>query len=358
MGHDQHMPARRCTLVLPGLLDLPSVEHESAFAQAGHLPELEWFFSRAQKQAFSGADFDTVLFALFDVVLPADSDLPVAAVGYAGDTGQPATGWCLRADPVQLIPDRDQLVLMGPESLSLSQTEADLLVSDLNKQFAQDGWRIETASPTRWYLHQSDAPRLRTYRLTQVRGRAIGQYLPVGEDGKQWHRLMNEVQMVLHTSVVNRERQATGQPPVSSLWFWGGGETPEIPSANTDSPWHQVWSNEPVGQGLAVLSNTTGKALPENAAAWLDAATLPGEHLLVLDDLSRCWQSGEVAGWVQQVQAVNREWMSPLLNALRRNEIDELMLYACNGNRFILSRAGLRRWWRRKKSLAVTAARV
>ena len=356
MGHDQKTPGRRCTLVLPGLLDLPPAERAAVFAQMERLPELEWFFSRAQKQRFSGANLEAVLFALFEAVLPTDADLPVASVGYVGDTGQAAKGWCLRADPVQLIPDRDQLVLMRPESLSLSQVEADLLVSDLNTQFAQDGWHLETATPTRWYLHQSDIPRLRTYRLEQVCGRAIGEYLPGGVDGKQWHRLMNEVQMVLHTSTVNQERQAIGQAAVSSLWFWGGGETPTIPPGNTGNQWSQVWSNEPVSLGLAVLSGTRRTDLPENAATWLNTTTSPGEHLLVLDDLLRDWQGGEIGSWTQQVQAVNREWILPLLNALRRSEIDELTLYTCNGSKFILSRAGLKRWWRRKKSLTIIAA--
>jgi len=358
MAHDQNTSGRRCTLVLPGLLDLPPAGRESVFAQAGRLPELECFFSRAQKQRFSGAGFEAVLFALFDVATPADVDLPVAAIGYVGDTGRSAAGWCLRADPVQLIPDRDQLVLVGPESLSLSQAEADLLVAELNTQFTQDGWHIEAATPTRWYLHQSDAPRLRTYDLAQVRGRAIGEYLPGGVDGKQWHRLMNEVQMVLHVSAVNQGRQTAGQPPVSSLWFWGGGETPVIPAENKGGQWSQVWSNEPVSQGLVALSNTAHERLPENAASWLNATLSSGEHLLVLDDLLRCWQNGEMEGWAQRVRVFNREWMLPLLSALRRNEIDELTLCACNGNQFTLSRTGLRRWWCRKKSLSVIAAQV
>jgi len=357
MIRDQNTQGRRCTLVLPGLLNLPSAECESAFAETGRLPELEWFFSRAEMQDFPGAGIETVLFTLFDIAVSADSDLPVAAAGYTGDTGQPATGWCLRADPVQLIPDRDQLVLMGPETLSLSRSEADRLVSDLNTQFAQDSWHIEAVTPARWYLHQSDAPKLRTYSLAQVRGRAIGEYLPVGADGKQWHRLMNEMQMVLHVSAVNQERQAAGHPPVSSLWFWGGGKIPARPSANKNSRQRQVWSNEPVSLGLAVLSGISRKDLPENATTWLSTAISPGEHLIVIDDLLRCWQNGEPEDWARQVRVLNREWILPLLKALRQNDIDELVLYACNGKKFTLSRAGPRRWWRRKKSLAAIAAR-
>lgn len=343
---------RRCSLVLPGLLDLPATEIELAYAQVGRLPELEWFFSRAQAEDFSGMDFETVIFSLFDADVFAGKDLPVATVSYAGETGETNNDWCVRADPVQLIPDRDQLVLMGPESLSLTQAEADGLVAELNEQFAEDGWRIEACTPTRWYLHQHDEPGLRTYGLAQVRGHAIGDYLPKGADGKQWHRLMNEVQMVLHTCAVNQQRVAAGQAPVSSLWFWGSGKTPEIKHGR----WAFLCSDEPVSCGLAMLSNTTKNDLPENATAWLNTV-VDGENLLVMHALADNLQYGEMDNWVKQVRVIEHEWIAPLIMALRSNQICELTIYGCNGRQFTLSRSGLKRWWRRKKPMEAVAAR-
>lgn len=347
----QAFPERRCTLVLPGLLDLPPTERDVAFAQVGRLPELEWFFSRAQRQAVSGVGLEATLFALFEADQPADVDLPVAAVSYVGDTEKRDPAWCLRADPVQLIPDRDQLVLMGPEHLSLSQAEADQLVAELNAQFVLDGWTIEAVAPARWYLHQANAPELRTYPLSQVRGHSIADFLPRGKHGKQWQRLMNEIQMVLHSSAVNQQRQIAGQPPVSSLWFWGSGETPSI----KHSHWSKLWSHEPVGLGLAVLTNTPRRDLPESATAWLAKSISPGAHLIVLDELSHRWQQGDVGAWVQQVHQVQREWIAPLLDALRHKQISEFTLCMCDGNRYTLSRRGLKRWWRRKQPLTVIA---
>jgi len=342
---------RRCTLVLPGLLDLPASDRESAFLQVGRLAELECFFSRASSQLFPGTTLDAVMFALFDVAISTDKDLPVAAVSCVADGGQ-VDDWCVRADPVQLIPDRDQLVLRGPESLSLSQTEADQLTVELNQQFAEDGWRVEACTPTHWYLHQSTVPELRTYSLAQVRGHAIGNYLPKGTDGKQWHRLMNEVQMVLHTSEVNQKRLAAGQVPVSSLWFWGGGKVPAIKSCHEK----MLYSDEPVSRGLAILSNTAINDAPENAKMWLNASIAPGEHVLVMDGLLRCWQNGETENWLEQVKIFNRDWITPLLDALRQQQIDELIIYGCNGHKFTLTRSELKRWWRRKKSLAAVLA--
>lgn len=351
-AEDERYPAeRRCTLVLPGLLDLPPVEGGLALAQAGRLPDLEWFFSRAQRQEIPGVGIEATLFALFEIVASTDADLPVAAVTYVDDIGKRETAWRLRADPVQLIPDRDQLVLMGPESLSLSQAEANQLVTELNAQFALDGWSIEAGSPERWYLSPLNTPGLRTYPLAKVRGQSIADYLPAGSDGKQWQRLMNEIQMVLHSSAVNQQRQTAGQPPVSSLWFWGGGETPSI----KHSRWSKLWSDEPVGLGLAALSSTPRRDVPKRATTWLTESISPGEHLIVLDDLSRYWQRGDTAGWVQRVRDMQSEWVLPLVNALRHNHISELTLCTCDGSKYTLSRAGLRRWWRRKKPLAAIA---
>lgn len=343
--------SRSCTLVLPGLLDLPATESQSAFAQLGRLPALELFFSRAKRHRFSGAGMEAVLFDLFDVRRAADRDKPVAAATYAADTGQRNTDWCLRADPVHLVPDRDQLVLMMPEVLSLSQAEADRLIADLNAVYAEDGWRFEACTPERWYLHLPADPQLRSYDLSQVRGRAISNFLPSGPNGKQWHRIMNEVQMVLHASIVNIERQAAGRLPVSSLWFWGGGKTPEV----GHSRWSKLWSHEPVSLGLAALSSTPRRDMAESASAWLQTARSPGEHLLVLDGLQQDWQSNGVVAWEQQLGVIEKDWAGPLLAALRQGDITELSVCTCEGHRYTLTRAGLKRWWRRRRPLAAYA---
>lgn len=338
---------RSCTVVIPGLLDLPADESKAAFAHLGRLPALEQFFSRAKRRTFAGAGLEAVMFDLFDVKRSSAADKPVAATTYAADTGQTGTGWCLRADPVHLVPDRDQLVLMMPEILSLSQAEADRLVADINVLFAEDGWRLEAGTPTRWYLHLPTDPQIRTYDLSQVRSRSIKEFLPTGPNGKQWHRVMNEVQMVLHTSVVNVERQAAGKLPVSSLWFWGGGKTPEV----GHSHWSKIWSNEPISLGLGTLSSTPRKAMPESADEWLQTARSPGEHLLVLDDLQQSWQCEGVEAWERCLREIESNWLAPFVKAIRQGELSELSLCTCQGDRFTLTRAGIKRWWRRKKML-------
>lgn len=307
---------RHLTLVLPGLLDEAGVS----------LPALEKVLARSDRRK-ARAGFEAVLFELFGVEIEPSRDLPVAAVGYVSDVGRVPGGYCLRADPVHLVPDRDHLVLVDGAMLRLSQAEAEHLVAELNVHFAADGWRWKAPAPTRWYLTLPEAPALRTYPLSTVTGKAIRDFLPLGPQGKRWHAIMNEVQMLLHAAEVNRQRETLGQISVSSVWFWGGGTVPAV----GHSRWSQVWSVDPVSRGLAELSHTPHSAVPADAQAWLREAAAPGEHLLVLETPA----------------ALHEDWLAPLLAALRGRTLNSLTLHACNGQVFHLTRAGLRRWWRR-----------
>ena len=332
------------SLLIPDLLP-PQLAEQAALAV--DFKPLAQALSRAERKRQGRAGLEATLFELFAVPLVAHRDLPVAAVGYLADAERIPKGYCLRADPVHLIPDRDQLVLLDSHALALEAHETEQLLAELNTVFAEDGWRFDAPRPERWYLHLPGSPKLRTHPLAAVRGRAVRGYLPVGPDGKHWHRVMNEVQMLLHASPVNQAREAAGRPTVSSLWFWGGGELPAVPTGH----WRQLWSNEPVSRGLASLADVMHEPLPADAEQWLAGVTLPGDHLLVLDDLSAALQQGGLEAWQQVLIELQRDWLLPLLTALRDRRFASLLIHDCDGQQFSLTRGDLKRWWRRSLPL-------
>jgi hypothetical protein len=252
----------------------------------------------------------------------------------------------MRADPVQLTPDRDELVLSGPEVLSLSMSEAEHLVTELNILFEEDGWRLEAKTATRWYLHLPEDPQITTSDLSQVRDKSIGGFLPAGPERKQWHRILNEVQMVLHASNVNSERQNSGQLPVNSLWFWGGGKLPEFGR----SDWSQVWSSEVLSLGLAKVTRTPCLSVPKNSKAWLEQVNAPGEHLIIYEDIALQTEN-DLNVWCRELQKFENEWLIPLLEALRTGDIDQLTVNPCDGRTFGLTKSRLKHWWRRRKPI-------
>lgn len=333
-----------CTLLVPGLLSIPQSFDEYTHELQQQLTDLELFLARAKCKKTTNDNFEATIFDYFGVQTASEQSIPVAAVSYLGDTGKIAGQWVVRADPVHLMPSRDELILTGPENLSLTRAEAEHIAAVLNDFYKEDGWYIEVATPERWYLHLPVNPDVRTHKLSEVLDKAIGEFMPHGSDERLWRRVMNEVQMVLHHNDVNVQRQSENQLPVNSLWFWGEGDLP----AFGHSRWSQLWSIEPVSLGLAQLTRTPRDKLPTNSHEWLSKINTPGEHLLIYNHLqSEMYMNPET--WNNSLNNFQENWLKPLLQALRDGEIDQLTLDPCNGKKYRLSSGGLKRWWARKK---------
>jgi len=321
------------TLVVPcrrgdGSGDAPHAE--VAGAQA-----LELLLTRAQPAPVE-ADVDQLLCRLFEVTLRSDVDVPIAPVTYALDHGEAPTGYCLRVDPAHVVADRDVLRMLDPSVLSIAPAEARDLVATLNAHFAQDGLQFIAPQPERWYLNLATDPQLRTHSPAHAIGASMHDFLPFGERGKHWQGVLNEIQMLLHEHPINNAREARGELPVNSVWFWGGGPLPVL----VQNKWAQVWSDDAVALGLAKLSHVPRTGAPESAGAWLHAAITPGDHLLVLPAVTRAALAG-----------MDAAWFAPLCAALKSRRLLRVTLHFANGVAYRVDTAALKRWWIRPRPL-------
>lgn len=307
-----------------------------ASAAKSGTPELRTLLARAQT-SLCAANRERLLFDLFAAEYDKTLPPPVAAVTHAHDTGSAGAGWWLRADPVALRPDGDRLLMLGQHALSIRADEAAALGAELREMFAARGFEFSTPHPQRWYLRLAQDPGVTLTALDDVVGHDIMQHLPQAQDTRaaaRWRSLLNEVQMQLHGSPVNHARVARGELPINSVWFWGGGASPRVPSQS----FVQVWSHEPLSLGLARLGATTSAAVPASGAEWLQRATLAGSHLLVLGppaatDAERC------------AADFNATWCAPLLSALKSGTLEALDLYTDDGKLFHNTRRTLRPWF-------------
>lgn len=289
---------------------------------------------------------ESVIFALFDVDT-ADGDLPVAAVTRALDVGVIDKSWWLRADPVHLRPERDRLVLLDGAALGLTQPEANSLVAEIAEPYIADGWVFKAARPDRWYLKPPRAAKITTTPLPIVVGKDIHPYLPAGKEGKAWHTVLNEIQILLHTAAVNADREQRGLMPINSVWFWGGGRLPVI----KPTLWAQVWSHEPASLALARLTETPSADVPENFSQLRTVGSAPGAHLLVLDQARTAVQYGDTARWLEFMQRLERHWLVPIWRAVKQGALRDATLYSDTGQAFHLTARYARRWWRRRTRL-------
>ncbi len=337
----------RCTLLISDLL-LPSAFGGEPY-QKLHLPGLEILLARGTLTLQPALERDAWLCRAFGVAK--QHDWPVAPLTLAADGVDPQHYYWLRADPVELRMEHNRLVMTHAVS-DLDATESRELIAALNRHFARDGIAVLAPFPGRWYLRANRAPGIETTPITRAANRDVEAHLPHGHAALDWHRVINEAQMVLHEHAVNVAREARGAAIVNSVWLWGGGTAPAIGRPL----YHAAWGEDTLTRSLAAAAGIARHALAGNGAAWLAAATAADHtHLLVLDQLSDALRTGGIAAWREQLAMLESSWMVPLLSALRAGTISAIGLTACNSaNLLEATLAPLQLWrlWRRLRPLA------
>ena len=335
---------RTLSLFIPGLFDpLPVLP-----APVPQSPALLTLLARAQRHSAAASTGDELLLNLFGLVSSPAADMPMAALSRLGEGDvMDAEGFWLRADPVHLRADQARLLLFGPRELAVRMDEAEALAVAFNTMYSTDGWRLETPHPQRWYLRLPDDPQIRTQALRTVIGRNIDTFLPQGVNGKRWHGVLNEVQMLFHDSPVNAAREQRGQLAINSVWLWGGGYLPQI----KPPPWTQLCSADPCARGLAMAAGVTMATAADITADWKKDGVAT-EQLVVNADLQDAVVYGDDEAWCTALLDLEQNWFAPALSALKSGGLDAVRLYGGNNSVYEVTRAGLRRFWRRRRDIA------
>lgn len=298
------------------------------------LPALERLLARGKCETRQAVSLEEALCQLFAV-----PGAPVAAISAAFDgLGE---GCWLRADPVHLRLQREQVVLLP---VSASADEALQLCASLNEHFAGQGMAFFAPHPARWYLRLDALPDIQTVPLSQASGRNIHGNLPTGAGSRRWHQLFNEIQMLLFLHPINEAREARGEMPVNSVWLWGQGSAAPV-QGGCDA----ASSDEELVEMLAVAA---GVSFTGWSPTWHRAE---GRQLLVWRGLRSALQCGDLGAWRDALQDFETGYAQPVWQALRAGQIDRLTLDVLGGDglrRYCLTRRDAWSFWRRAQPLA------
>lgn len=322
------------TLFAPALLRSRTAAAEPAAAT--RLPALELLLARGAHRTQDCDDDPAWLCRRFGVAPQAD--WPVAALALAGDGGEAADAYWLRADPVHLEVQNRHLILQPTEGLAIDDQESESLAQALRETFGAEGLEFVSPAPRSWYLRLPQRPDLRTVPLAAAAGRDIDRLLPQGGDRMRWHRLFNEIQMLLHRHPVNAAREERGQPMVNSLWFWGGGTLPPV-----SRPFESVVARSALVRGLARISGANTLADDD----YRDPAS--GQRFV---ELAAAGADGSGDAELRQLE---QRWIAPAVAALRAGRLDAITLATVLDGRahdWTLTRRALRKFWLRPVPLA------
>lgn len=323
------------TLFLPGLL-LPEAILEATVCDLD-APALSKILGSGKRNVLPG-DWLPGAFGL--------ERLPAAALRKVG-AGGTAPGEWLCLDPVRWQVSPEGVTLANPARLGLDAEESGDLLAAVQPLFAEWG-TLSASAPGRWELRLNRPLSLETQELPAAIEQPIDPRLPGGPDGPTWRLLLAEAQTVLHARPVNRRREETGRPTVNSLWPWGQGPLPEKIQARFAA----IWSDDPVIDGLCRQAGMPCVAPPER----LEPAT--GPVLAFVETLAAPARGLDALAWREALLAVERDWLAPALQALKRGQCTGLRLIGTRLGRapesvaWALKRGDLLRFWRKPRPLA------
>jgi len=333
------------TLFIPDLFGFQStLNHLSAEEKSSlppfEIPVLEKWLSRGSYKKEENQE-DSVFRALgLDELI--NEDKPYAALSLLAENISEIElnkkSYWLRADPVNLQPDRDTALLAGHEELNLTQDEADKLVAEINAHFIDEPWQLYTFTPHRWYLRLDKPADLKTTPLQKVLGEDINQFSPTGNDADYWFKVINELQMLIHGSNVNFERESRNKWTANSIWLWGGGFFPEL---NLNSSYNKILTNNLTYSGVGYhcsldvipLDNTFPEHIKEK------------NNFVVLDALSEQVQNRDLYTFVQKLNALENDFFLHANTVLLNGTINKITLITDAGI-FSVTKKHLKRWWK------------
>jgi hypothetical protein len=333
------------TLFIPGLLT-PS--RDMAEQDIPRVPSLEKLLACASREQLIPFGFSDALCMLFKLERQADKDFPIAAITRLVDDEHSSAGIWMRADPVHLVADRKGLILMDESTFTLDQHDALVLAADIKDILAERGMILEAPTTNRWYVTMDEAPTVKTVPVHEVAGRDIHYYMPSGKDQQAWAQLLNEIQMILHNSPVNTDRERRGEKVVNSLWFWGCGELPIL----VKCPWSKVFTDEEIAKGFSMLANIPCAELPETIDDALELSEEEDDVLIVTSFGMRHSQYHDLKGWQDFITYLEEFWFADILDCIKSKEIKELTLLT-EYQQFTISKPSLYQFWKRPKPVSV-----
>ena len=134
---------------------------------------------------------------------------------------------------------RDRLSMCHPSMLEVSQSECDALFESVSMLWDDTGLSALPINARHWRVWLPTAVSLDSITPSAVSNYNITDWWPQDPSLRNWRKLVNEIQMVWHEHPINEQRVELGQPPINSVWLFGGA-TPHThvtkPNTNLQSP--------------------------------------------------------------------------------------------------------------------------
>lgn len=178
----------------------------------------------------SGSDVGTMTMLGYDPTRYHTGRAPIEAASQGIELGPDDV--VFRMNLVSLAPgDGGAMVMRDFTSGHIGSEEAAKIVADLARELSGDGIEFFNGVGYRHLMVWRGG--LGGARLTpphDISGKPVESYLPAGEGADRLNSIMRRASEILREHPVNRARREAGKPEATSVWFWGQGKRPDVPT--------------------------------------------------------------------------------------------------------------------------------
>lgn len=155
--------------------------------------------------------------------------LEAASIGVKLGPGDVA----FRCNLVTLAEKDDQTVMDDYSAGHITTDEASRIIDDLDRELAPEGVRFFTGTSYRHLMVWREAPDVKGLEATpphDLSDKPVEGGMPRGAGSDKILKLMERSREVLKNHPVNAERVKAGKKPATSVWLWGQGTAPKMPT--------------------------------------------------------------------------------------------------------------------------------
>jgi len=155
------------------------------------------------------------------------SPLEAASMGVELDPEDVA----FRLNLVHLVAHYGKLYMGDFSAGHISTPEARELIAALQQEIGGDEFHFYPGVSYRHLMiWRGGKDRLKFTPPHDITHQPVEGHLPVGEGAEKLMQLMNDSQMLLHNHPVNARRKREGHLTANSIWLWGHGRAPKMPT--------------------------------------------------------------------------------------------------------------------------------
>ena len=253
------------------------------------------------------------------------------------------TDVCYRCNLVTLSGDEpyEKKVMLDYSSDEISSAESGVLIEYLQKNmdFSAAFELYKGVSYRHCLVMHGGSLGAKLAQPHDISDKAITDYMPQGENAAVFRGMMIKSYGLLKGHPINTERQKRGLRPANSMWLWGEGKKPALPSFKEKfGKSGAMISAVDLLKGIAILAGmkvcevkgATGNIHTDfegKAAAALKTLKEGSDFVYVhVEAADECGHRGEKENKVKAIEYLSRRLIAPLVKGLKEEGFDYSML--------------------------------